>query len=202
MATSPPTLTTASASVRPSLHRLRCSDGAQGLKPGDGLTLDQSWRFGKLRLVRPRGVGDNRAALGGPMSLVLAMAIAAAPPVADWSTRVVAHVRANEAAILREYVDLLSIPNLASDGPNIRRNADHIVKLLERRGVSARLLDGAGGPPPVFGELRSPGAKRTVLFYAHYDGQPVEPEKWASPPWQPVLRDKPVDEGGREIPLG
>ena len=69
------------------------------------------------------------------------------------------------------------------------------------RASQARLLEGEGGPPAVYGELRTPGARRTVLFYAHYDGQPVDPAKWASPPWTPVLRDKPVDDGGREIPL-
>jgi acetylornithine deacetylase/succinyl-diaminopimelate desuccinylase-like protein len=134
------------------------------------------------------------------MSLLLAILLGAAP-AADWRSRVVAHVRANEGAILREYVELLSLPNLASDEPSIRRNADHILKMLERRGVKARLLDGAGGPPPVLGELSAPRARRTVLFYAHYDGQPVEPEKWASPPWTPVLRDKPLGNGGKEIPL-
>src|SRR5262245_58731390 len=134
------------------------------------------------------------------MSLMLAILLGAAP-AADWRSKVVAYVRANEGAILREYVELLSLPNLASDEPNIRRNAEHIVTMLERRGVKTRLLDGAGGPPPVFGELRAPQARRTVLFYAHYDGQPVEPEKWASPPWTPVLRDKALGEGGKEIPL-
>ena len=37
------------------------------------------------------------------------------------------------------------------------------------------------------------------MFYAHYDGQPVDPAQWATPPWTPVLRDKTLTEGGREI---
>jgi acetylornithine deacetylase/succinyl-diaminopimelate desuccinylase-like protein len=112
-----------------------------------------------------------------------------------------AHRRAREAAILRELVELLALPNVASDREGIRRNADRIAAMLERRGVSARLLDGAGGPPVVYGELAAPGARRTVVVYVHYDGQPVVPAQWTGDPWTPVLRDKPLDEGGREVPL-
>jgi len=72
---------------------------------------------------------------------------------------------------------------------------------MRARGLRARLLDGRGGPPAIYGELVAPGARRTVLIYAHYDGQPVDAKAWASPPWTPVLRDRPVEEGGREIPL-
>src|SRR5439155_678592 len=58
-----------------------------------------------------------------------------------------------------------------------------------------------GSPPAVYGELVSPGAPRTVILYAHYDGQPVDTARWATPPWRPVLRDKSLPEGGREIPF-
>src|SRR5262249_21127667 len=48
---------------------------------------------------------------------------------------------------------------------------------------------------------KTPGAKRTVAFYAHYDGQPVEPARWATPPWSPVLRDGPLEDGGKPVGL-
>jgi hypothetical protein len=114
--------------------------------------------------------------------------------------RVLGHVREREVALLQEYVGLLSLPNLASDETGIRRNADAIVRLLQARGVVSRLLDGEGGPPVVYGELNV-GAPKTVVIYAHYDGQPVEPERWASPPWAPVLRDGPLKPGARTIDL-
>jgi acetylornithine deacetylase/succinyl-diaminopimelate desuccinylase-like protein len=94
----------------------------------------------------------------------------------------------NEAAIVRELAELVAIPNVARDSANIRRNAAHLVLMLERRGVAARLLETPGSPPAVYGELRTPGATRTVVFYAHYDGQPADPSQWATPPWEPVLR--------------
>lgn len=106
---------------------------------------------------------------------------------------------AREVAILREFADLLAIPNVAFDAPNIARNAAAIQALLERRGFAVRVLDGQGGPSPVYGELRVPGAQRTLVVYAHYDGQPADPAQWTGDPWVPVLRDKPVEEGGRDV---
>jgi len=101
----------------------------------------------------------------------------------------------NEEAIVRELNALLAIPNNASDSVNIRRNATLIRTMLERRGLSARILENGSAPPAVFGELRTPGAVRTIMFYAHYDGQPVVLADWATPPWQPVLRARPRPDG-------
>ena len=72
----------------------------------------------------------------------------------------------HERAILREFIDLLAIPNIATDLPNIRRNAAVISELLEKRGVATRLLEIPDAPPVVFGEIRTPGAERTIVFYA------------------------------------
>ncbi len=125
---------------------------------------------------------------------------AAAASHARLLAKVREHRLRHQGAILREFADLLRIPNLASDSLNIRRNADLLVTMLERRGLSARRLELPGSPPAVYGELRAPGARRTVVLYAHYDGQPVAKADWASDPWKPVLCDRPLDQGGREVP--
>ncbi len=110
--------------------------------------------------------------------------------------------RAHEGQILREFRDLLAVPNRANDSINIRRNAAVVTAMLQRRGVTTQLLESpTGGPPAVFGELRTPGATRTIVLYAHYDGQPVDTAKWATPPWEPTLRDGPLDRGGRAVPF-
>ncbi len=96
----------------------------------------------------------------------------------------------HEGEILRGFSDLLAIPNLANDAPNIQRNAAAIRALLEKRGLTTQLLTIEGAPPIVVGDLATPGAERTIAFYAHYDGQPVDPAKWKSDPWKPVMRNR------------
>src|SRR5262249_36297804 len=104
--------------------------------------------------------------------------------------------------IIDEFVNLLSIPNVASDAPNIRRNAQLISQLLEKRGVKTRVLEIPEAPPVVFGEINTPGATRTLMFYVHYDGQPVEPSKWVGgDPFKPTLRSASLEAEGRDIPL-
>src|SRR5262245_21203083 len=119
---------------------------------------------------------------------------AAARAARDWR-------EGREREILREFADLLSLPNLARDAENIRRNAAAIAGILEKRGVKTRMLETAGAPPVVYGEILTPGATRTVVFYAHYDGQPLDPKEWASPPWQPLFRDRPLEKDGQPVEL-
>jgi acetylornithine deacetylase/succinyl-diaminopimelate desuccinylase-like protein len=94
----------------------------------------------------------------------------------------------NEHKIISEFFQLLSIPNVAKDKENIKKNAHFIKKMMEKRGIKSRIIP-TEGSPVVFGELKVKGAKQTLLFYVHYDGQPVDPSKWTdSQPFNPVLR--------------
>jgi acetylornithine deacetylase/succinyl-diaminopimelate desuccinylase-like protein len=108
----------------------------------------------------------------------------------------------NEDRIVRELSEFLSIPNIASDTPNIQKNAAHLVEMLEARGIETHLLPINGRGPVVFGKLITPEAKRTVIFYAHYDGQPVDAAAWTDgKPFEPVLRDAAIEAGGKRIPF-
>jgi acetylornithine deacetylase/succinyl-diaminopimelate desuccinylase-like protein len=109
--------------------------------------------------------------------------------------------RANEVQVLRELAAFLAIPNLASDTANIRRNAEAASALLARRGVATRLLESPGSPPAVYGELIVPGARRTLMVYAHYDGQPVDASQWATAPWEPTLRSGTLEENAPPVSL-
>lgn len=95
----------------------------------------------------------------------------------------------HEKQILEEFTALLSMPNVATNVPDVDRNAAYIVSALQRRGFSTDLLRASDdSPAAVLGELRSPGASRTLVFYAHYDGQPANQEGWRSRPFDPVVR--------------
>lgn len=109
-----------------------------------------------------------------------------------------AYQQAHDVDVVHELAGFLAIPNLASDSVNIRRNAQFIMQMLERRGARAQLLEAPGSPPAVYGELRTPAATRTVVFYAHYDGQPVDSSQWMTPAWSPTLRSR---LGGEVVPL-
>ena len=108
----------------------------------------------------------------------------------------------HEGAILTEFAEMLSLPNLATDSVGIWRNANYLLELLNKRGfTNRRLLTVPGGPPAVYAELPTPGATRTLVLYAHYDGQPVDAKQWSTPPWSPVLRTAEVKSGGKVIPI-
>ncbi|HKK08656.1 MAG TPA: M20/M25/M40 family metallo-hydrolase, partial [Gemmatimonadota bacterium] len=111
-------------------------------------------------------------------------------------------VYAHQAPMVRSLADFVSIPDVASDSANIGRNADWIRARLEERGVRTHVIE-AGGPPVVVGWLPRKGATRTILFYCHYDGQPVDPSRWTgSKPFEPTLRTAPVGaEGSRVLSL-
>jgi acetylornithine deacetylase/succinyl-diaminopimelate desuccinylase-like protein len=113
--------------------------------------------------------------------------------------------KANEYEMLKEYFELLAIPNYALDKENIDRNTYFIESLLKKRGIKTRLLDSKtpGTPRAVYGETIVPGATETIIFYAHYDGQPVSPEKWHASvkPYSPVLLNNSIEKGGTVLPF-
>lgn len=111
---------------------------------------------------------------------------------------------AHERQILDEFTRLLAIPNVASDKDNIRRNAQSILEMMRRRGLNPQLLEAKSKdtPPAVYGEWKVAGANHSVIFYAHYDGQPVDPKQWtASPPFQPTWRSAAMEAGGQIVTL-
>lgn len=129
----------------------------------------------------------------------LAAAVAASP----LQETVRAYRTAHEAELMAEYRELVAIPDVGADQPNVRRNAEFIVAMMKRRGLAAELLEGntRATNPAVFGEVKVPGATRTIVFYAHYDGQPVNPKEWAVglDPWKPVFLTAPVARGGKIV---
>lgn len=110
-------------------------------------------------------------------------------------------IEKNGATMLKDYAELLKIPNHASDLPNIKKNAEFLKEKFSKRGFDMRLLELPDAPPIVYGERLVAGATKTYCFYVHYDGQPVAPEAWAHGPFTPVLYDNSMRKGGKVIDL-
>src|SRR5947207_16009266 len=66
---------------------------------------------------------------------------------------------AHERAVLAEFAELLAIPNVASDAPNIARNAAAIRAMFDKRGLATRFLTLEGAPPIVVADLKVPGRR-------------------------------------------
>ena len=136
-----------------------------------------------------------KAALG-----VICICAAAHVFAADFRNQVERYRIAHEAQIVGQLDELIRIRSVAADPAGLAAAADRLQALLRERGFDAKqLAAGSGTPALVFGELKSPGAKRTVVFYAHYDGQPVTPSQWSSDPFIPVMRSGPLQSGAHDI---
>jgi len=112
--------------------------------------------------------------------------------------------KANEHNLLATYVDFLKIPNVADDMPNIKKNATWISDYMKSKGISnVQLLhpNTSDKPPAVYGEVLVPGATQTVVFYAHYDGQPVDSTKWSEGlhPFKPRIANGSLANGAQLI---
>jgi acetylornithine deacetylase/succinyl-diaminopimelate desuccinylase-like protein len=119
---------------------------------------------------------------------------------ADFRAQVQQYRRAHEAAIVGELAALTRLKSVAADPAGIAATAHALEDALKQRGFEvSELATGTGSPPAVFGALKVPHAKRTVVFYAHYDGQPVTPSQWSSDPFQPVMREHALTDAAREV---
>jgi acetylornithine deacetylase/succinyl-diaminopimelate desuccinylase-like protein len=91
---------------------------------------------------------------------------------------------------LKQYLAIPSISALPQHAADVRRAAEWTAEELKKVGLQNVRLIETPGHPVVYGDwLGAPGAP-TILFYGHYDVQPVDPvDQWTSPPFEATVRD-------------
>jgi acetylornithine deacetylase/succinyl-diaminopimelate desuccinylase-like protein len=91
---------------------------------------------------------------------------------------------------LKGYLAIPSISALPQHAGDIRACAEWTAAELTRIGMqNVKLIETAGNPVVYADWLNAPGAP-TLLFYGHYDVQPVDPvDLWESPPFEATIRD-------------
>jgi acetylornithine deacetylase/succinyl-diaminopimelate desuccinylase-like protein len=111
----------------------------------------------------------------------------------DNTDKVIDFINVNRDRYLSELKDLLAIPSISAlpeHAPDVKRCAEWCAGEMGRIGLqNVRLIDTPGNPV-VYGDwLGAPDAP-TILFYGHYDVQPVDPlNLWISPPFEATIRD-------------
>ncbi|MCB0012245.1 MAG: dipeptidase [Anaerolineales bacterium] len=105
-----------------------------------------------------------------------------------------AYVQAHLDEFLDGYKELLRIPSISTDPAykeELLRCAAWVVAEMERIGLNNCRTLPTAGHPVVYGEWLEAGPdKPTVLVYAHYDVQPVDPlSLWESAPFEPTVRE-------------
>lgn len=106
---------------------------------------------------------------------------------------VLQYIHRNRDRYLAELKEFLTIPSISNNPENradMERCAAFLKDQLESIGMQKAAVFPTEGHPVVYGEwLGAPGSP-TVLFYGHYDVQPVDPlELWISGPFEPTVRD-------------
>ncbi|HKT78741.1 MAG TPA: dipeptidase [Vicinamibacterales bacterium] len=106
---------------------------------------------------------------------------------------VIDFINVNRDRYLDELKGLLAIPSISAlpeHAGDVRRCAEWCAAEMRRVGLeNVRLMDTAGFPV-VYGDWLGAEGAPTILFYGHYDVQPVDPlDLWESPPFEATVRD-------------
>lgn len=118
------------------------------------------------------------------------------------SKDVLERIEAEKEIYLEELKDYIRIPSISTDPAyrdDVWRASDFLVGKMREAGLTAERIE-TDGHPLVYGEWLGAPGKPTLLFYGHYDVQPVDPvELWRNPPFEPTVEgDKLVARGSTD----
>jgi acetylornithine deacetylase/succinyl-diaminopimelate desuccinylase-like protein len=136
----------------------------------------------------------------GVLLLVLLAGVVTTSPAALPTPIDDASIRNAAVASFPEFLELLSLPNDSIKPADVQANAAWLEKAFQKRGFRTQQLQN-NGRPLVFAEYGTANPKqKTVLFYMHFDGQPVIASQWSqADPWHPVVKSRGPDGKWAEV---
>ena len=91
-------------------------------------------------------------------------------------------------SVLFTHKELVGIPNLPRDIESMYKNISWVRKRYKKLGFEFQTL-ASSTLPVLFAEKKVDQKLKTVLFYFHLDGQPVNPDAWdQEDPFNPELK--------------
>ena len=106
---------------------------------------------------------------------------------------VIDFINVNRDRYIDELKALLAIPSVSAlpeHKDDVRRCAEWCADEMRRIGLQNVRLVETPGNPVVYGDWLGASGAPTILFYGHYDVQPVDPlNLWESPPFEATVRD-------------
>lgn len=105
--------------------------------------------------------------------------------------KIYSYIESNFQNLLSDLQKLIQQPSVSAKNEGIIQCANLVKKILQKSGIKSELLYlGKNIPPIVYGEVKSKkNPSKTLLFYNHYDVQPVEPfDLWDDPPFSGKIR--------------
>lgn len=99
------------------------------------------------------------------------------------------YLKENREKHIFDLIELLSYPSISAKGIGIKECSKILSEMLKNVGFKVEIYSNKNSYPVIYGELIT-GAEKTIIFYNHYDVQPVEPlEEWENDPFKPVIKD-------------
>ena len=118
------------------------------------------------------------------------MAKTSSETITDPQDRIFREIDSSSDMFVEKLRALCKQPSVSAQNLGLDETAELVGKFLKEFGFTVEEFSPSKGPPVVFAELRSKTGRRTLVFYNHYDVQPVEPvELWNNPPFSAIVED-------------
>ena len=108
------------------------------------------------------------------------------------SEKILGYLDSHRQEHVDQLVEFLKIPSISSQSDHdedIKLAAAFVADELKELGLSVEVID-LGGHPLIYAETEIRPDRKTLLFYGHYDVQPVDPlDLWKTPPFEPRIEN-------------